>query len=528
MNANLFLLLAEQTAAQPQRVALVDRSGLRPRDLTFAHLAQAAAQGATLLRRAGLEPGDRILIFQPMSAALYTALGAIFHAGMTAVFIDPGMTRRQLDRAAASLAPRGFLAGPRGHLLRLLSPAIRRIPIRFSTGWSIPGAQRWARLDEHAPAPEIAAVDADTPALITATSGSTGPVKFAARSHGFLRRQHAAIHVALAMDPAAVVATTLPIFVLSFMASGVTTLLPRVDLRRPGAVRVAPLLHELEAARVTCLAASPAFLDAVARHCRAHGRVLPRITQIYSGGAPVFPALMDRLHDVAPYAAITAVYGATEAEPVATLADRDIHPADRVAMGSGAGLLAGTPVATLAVRVVADRWGAPRGPYSRAEWDAQQLPPGKPGEIVLCGPHVLTEGGPGDDAALTKIAVDGQCWHRTGDAGYLDAQGRLWLLGRCMARLEARPGDAPYARYPFAVEIAVHELPEVKRAALVARGGKRILALELYAPQPASWLDALHTRLAWAQLDEIRVLSHLPVDKRHNAKIDYPALRKLL
>ena len=528
MNANLLMLLQEQAAAQPQHVALVDRTGLRGRDLTYAHLTRAAAQGATLLRRAGLQPGDRVLIFQPMSAALYTALGAIFQAGLTAVFIDPGMTRRQLDRAAAGLAPRGFIAGPRGHLLRAISPTIRRIPIRLSTGLSLPGAQSWARLSGQVPTTDIAEVDAATPALITATSGSTGPIKFAIRSHGFLRRQHEAIHSALGMDPAAVVATTLPIFVLSFMASGVTTLLPRVDLRRPGAVRVAPLLRELDAARVTCLAASPAFLDAIARHCQAHTRTLPRITQIYSGGAPVFPVLTDRLRQIAPHAAVSAVYGATEAEPIAILAHQDITPADRVAMDGGAGLLAGTPVPTLAVRVITDRWGSPRGPYAHAEWDAQQLPPGQPGEIVVCGPHVLTDSGPDDDARLTKITVNGQRWHRTGDAGYLDEQGRLWLLGRCMARLEARPGDAAYARYPFAVETAAHVLPEVKQAALVARGGKRLLALELFSAQPAAWLDTLHHQLAWAKIDEIRVLPQLPVDKRHNAKIDYPALRKLL
>lgn len=528
MSTNLLALLQAQAAARPDHTALIDRTGPRPRDLSFAHLLDAAGRGAHLLRRAGLQPGDRVLIFQPMSAALYTALGAIFQAGLTAVFIDPGMTRSQLERAAAGLAPRGFIATPRAHLLRLLSPTIRRIPVRFVTGLAMPGATRWARHRGLTPDAEIAMTDPDMPALITATSGSTGPIKFATRSHGFLRRQHHAIHTALAMPADAVVATTLPIFVLSFMASGVTTLLPKVDLRRPGAVKVAPLLREMDATRVSCLAASPAFLDAIARHCLTHRRSLDRLTHIYSGGAPVFPALTDRLRQIAPQATVTAVYGATEAEPIATLSDPTISAADRDAMHAGAGLLAGTPVPALDVRVVTDRWGSSRGPYSQAQWDAQELEPGRPGEIVVEGPHVLTAGGVGEDATLTKIEVEGRRLHRTGDAGYFDEQGRLWLLGRCMARLPARPGDAAYGRYPFAVETAVHALEEVRHAAVVTRGGRRILALELYAPQPAEWLAALQARLAWAQLDEIRVLDHLPVDKRHNAKIDYPALLKLL
>ena len=40
----------------------------------------------------------------------------------------------------------------------------------------------------------------------------------------------------------------------------------------------------------------------------------------------------------------------------------------------------------------------------------------------------------------TKITVGEHVWHRTGDAGYLDAQGRLWLLGRCSAKANDNDG----------------------------------------------------------------------------------------
>jgi hypothetical protein len=54
-----------------------------------------------------------------------------------------------------------------------------------------------------------------------------------------------------------------------------------------------------------------------------------------------------------------------------------------------------------------------------------------------------------------------------------------------------------------------------------------VLAIELYAPQDEQWLDRLAETLSWAALDEIRILPRMPVDKRHNAKIDYPSLRRL-
>lgn len=528
MSANLADLLHAQAAARPHYPALLDP---RQPPITFAALHRAVQQGAARLHAAGLRPGDRVLVYQPISAALYGALGALFHAGLTVVFIDPGMARAQVERAAHVLAPRGFLATPRAHLLRLIAPAIWRIPIRFTTGaWPLPGAQRW-QTDTQATgddvAPPVACGD-ETPALITVTSGSTGAPKFATRTHGFLRRQHEAIEAALAMPADTVVATTLPIFILSFLASGITTLLPQVDLRRPGRVQVAPLLAEMQQMGVNALAASPALLDQVARYCRAHHLTLPQIRHVYSGGAPVFVDLMDAVTTTMPHATFRAVYGATEAEPVATLDHTTIGAADRQRMAHGGGLLVGEKVTSLDVRVIPDQWGKPHGPYSPQAWADLSLVDSA-GEIVVAGPHVLTTVGPGEEATLSKIEVAEQIWHRTGDAGYWDAAGRLWLLGRCVARLDSpQPDGTRKSPYPFAVESAAHTFAAVKHAALVAHNGRRILALELYTPQDDEWLTALHTTLVWAELDEIRILAAMPVDKRHNAKINYPALRQLL
>jgi acyl-CoA synthetase (AMP-forming)/AMP-acid ligase II len=528
MPANLAALFLTQAGARPNAPALL-APGSPP--ITFAALQRAIEQGAALLHQAGLQPGARVLVYQPISAELYVALGALFYAGLTVVFIDPGMRGDQLKRAATTLAPRGLLAAPRGHLLRLLSPAIRHIPIRFTTGvWPLPGARRWgdyARLAAIAAPPMVECSD-ETPGLITVTSGSTGTPKFATRTHGFLRRQHQAIHESLAMAADAVVVTTLPIFILSFLASGVTTLLPDVDLRRPGEIAVEPLLAQMQQAGVNTIAASPASLDRIVRYCDRRQLKLPQIRQVYSGGAPVFVDLMDQVSAAMPNAAFHAVYGATEAEPIATLDHSSVSADDRQRMASGAGLLVGQAVPSLDVRVIPDRWGEAHGPYSPQEWAELSLASAA-GEIVVTGPHVLTTVGPGEDATLTKIAVGDRLWHRTGDAGYWDEEGRLWLLGRCAARIDRTHTTGSQQHfYPFVVESAAHTFPEVKHAALVAQGGAIILALELYAPQDDEWLTTLKETLAWARLDAFRILSRLPLDKRHNAKIDYPALRRLL
>jgi acyl-CoA synthetase (AMP-forming)/AMP-acid ligase II len=130
--------------------------------------------------------------------------------------------------------------------------------------------------------------------------------------------------------------------------------------------------------------------------------------------------------------------------------------------------------------------------------------------------------GRGDEE--TKFRVDGVVWHRTGDAGYLDERGRLWLLGRCVARIHDDRGDL----WPFAAETAVYQDTRVRRAALVAHRGKRILAVELHEGQRQIDVTAMQAALKWALVDEVRVCRTVPVDRRHNAKIDYPALYQLL
>jgi acyl-CoA synthetase (AMP-forming)/AMP-acid ligase II len=143
---------------------------------------------------------------------------------------------------------------------------------------------------------------------------------------------------------------------------------------------------------------------------------------------------------------------------------------------------------------------------------------------VVSGDHVLPGYLHGQGDEETKFKVNGIIWHRTGDAGYLDGQGRVWLLGRCAARLEDNHGIL----YPFAAECVIYQNPDVRRAALVSHEGRRIMAVEFHGPAASPELAWFKEATAWASVDEVWVCRHIPVDKRHNAKIDYRALRQLL
>ncbi len=520
---NLVSLLVEQAQRRPEAAALIEGTGSARHVATFAELEWRSAHAAARLRASGVRAGEAVLIFQPMSVDLYVALVAVFRLGAVAMFLDPSAGRRHLDRCCALSRPAALLASPRALWLRVLSPALRRIPHHFRlSGWA-PFA---APLEQGAEPGDgaIADLDSTAPALLTFTSGSTGEPKAAMRSHGFLVAQHGALAASLALTPGETDLATLPIFVLANLASGVASVIPAADLRRPGAIEAGPVIEQLRDEGATRSAASPAFyerlLDAVgdARHA------LAPLTSIYTGGAPVFPRLLARLAvAVGESGRAVAVYGSTEAEPIAHVAHDEISPTDFNAMRAGHGLLVGHPVPEIELRILPDRWGRPLGPWTRDAFARECLPAGVVGEIVVSGKHVLPGylGGRGD--AETKFSVDGQRWHRTGDAGRLDAQGRLWLLGRCAARIE----DARGVLYPFAVECAAQEIDGVRRAALLAVASERWLAVE---PVPGGHFDAgrLSEVARVAAIDRIETVDIIPVDARHNAKVDYPALRRLL
>lgn len=504
--------------------AIIDTYWGRSRSTSFAELDRAAARAASLLWEQGLRPGDAVLVFHPMSAELYVALLAIFRLGLIAMFLDPSAGKEHIERCCALHSPRALIASPRAHLLRIWSSAVRRIPIRFVVGLPVPGAVRWSRLERMPVREQLIPCSPETPALLTFTSGSTGQPKAAVRSHGFLLAQHRVFERSLDLTAGDVDLTTMPIILLANLASGVTSLIPNADLRYPGAIDPGPVVAQIEAHQPVSSAASPAFFECLTRYCSERRCTLPTFRKLFSGGAPVFPRLLDQVQALAPQADVVAVYGSTEAEPIAHISRRQLQADDMQAMLEGRGLLVGVPETALRLRILRDQWGTPIGPRTAAEFAADCMPALQPGEIVVSGDHVLGGYLHGHGDEETKFKVDGVTWHRTGDAGYVDERGRLWLLGRCVARIQDRHG----VLYPFAAETAVYQDLAIRRAAMVAHAGRRVLAVEFHDGRSDGDLARIRDTLAWTRLDDIRVCKQIPVDRRHNAKIDYPSLYAML
>ncbi|MCW8962576.1 MAG: AMP-binding protein [Gammaproteobacteria bacterium] len=516
---NLSHILAKQASDLHDTPALIEKG----QTLTFSELEDRVARASAFLTQQGLKMGDPVLVFQPISIELYVILLAIFRLGLVAVFIDTQSGLKHIENCCRRYPPKAFIATTKAHVLRLVSRSLRAIPLKIVVGFPAPAAIRWSSYCSCEPLARVASMQKDSPALVTFTSGSTGMPKAAVRTHGFLLAQHKVLADSLRLRAGQVDVITLPIFVLANLASGVTSLIPNADLRKPGFIDARQVIQQIEQYHANRCAASPAFFERLLDHCEAVGKQMDSFEEVYTGGAPVFPRLLDRLAKFSPNAEVVAVYGSTEAEPIAHIARHELTPEDQQAMLNGKGLPAGLPVSEIQLRIIPDQWDEPIGPFSAEQFDSLQQNAHKTGEIVVRGEHVLQGYLEGVGDRENKFEVDGNRWHRTGDAGYLDDQGRLWLMGRCGAKVE----DNSAVIYPFAVEVAAMQYAAIRRAAFIKIKNRKLLAVERNKGHEIQQ-SVLMQALEWAEIDKVIFVTSMPVDKRHNAKIDYAELHRQL
>ncbi|WP_050528598.1 AMP-binding protein [Pseudorhodobacter aquimaris] len=471
---NLLSDFAAAVARHPDRVAIVDGKG---RETRFAQLMTRTEALARAWHMRGIRKGDRVLLAMRWDADLYAALAALWSLGATVVLPEPAMGLAGLRHAAKLEGVSAFCSSGAFGVLKFALPELW--PLRHLR----PTASR-------GPRPDLPAPQAEDIALISFTSGTSGLPKAIPRSHGFLDAQHHAIAPMLHSDTPERDLVCFPVFVLINIASGRTSVLPDWKMSRLSRVKPAALAGWMARQSVTRALMPPSLCEKLAEV------TLPTtLHSLFTGGGPVFPDLMRRLTAGNKELRLVCVYGSTEAEPIAHLDAIDISAEDQRWMTEGKGLLVGHPVAGLALRVVED-------------------------EIQVAGAHVNSGYlDPAHDVE-NKVHEGGVIWHRTGDAGHVDAQGRLWLLGRSGTEVDLPQGP----RFPFPIEVAARGWKGVTGCALIETGAGACLVVEGDARCLADW-QAQAARLGIAK---VKQLANIPMDKRHASKIDRAALARLV
>jgi acyl-CoA synthetase (AMP-forming)/AMP-acid ligase II len=359
-------------------------------------------------------------------------------------------------------------------------------------------------------------------AAILFTSGSTGVPKGAIYTHGMFSSQVRMIRAMYDIQPGEIDLPTFPLFALFAPAFGWTSIIPDMDSTKPAQVDPRKIVEAIENWGVTTMFGSPALLDRVGQHLEQHQIKLPSLRRVLTAGAPVRPDILERFgQSLSPGVQIHTPYGATESLPIATIGSAEILGETRHATAQGKGNCVGQPVPQMEVRIIKIT------DEPLPQWSSDLLlPDGEIGEIVVKGPVVSRSyfNRPAS-TALHKIQAGEGFYHRIGDVGYFDPQGRLWFCGRKSHRVITAQGTL----FTICCEGIFNVHPLVKRTALVGVGpagqARPVLCVELQdpsanRPQVLKELEALAQKYPHTQ--QIKTfLFHpsFPVDIRHNAKI---------
>ena len=530
-SANIVQHLDRAAEARPQAAALkVPRGRTRAGDidyltLSFVELRAEVAAWRARLEAAGTAPGDRTLVMVPPGLPLIAAVFALFHLGAVPVVIDPGMGRAAFLACVARSQPRRLVGIPFALLLsHLFRGSFRSVRSRVLAGGSLT-----ARLTRAGAAPVTSRTAwqarPEDLAAILFTSGSTGTPKGVCYEHGMFAAQVDLIRQAYGITPGEIDLPLLPIFALFNPALGMTTVVPELDPRRPAAFAPERIVQAIQQEQVTNSFGSPTLWRRIARHCDEQKVTLPSLRRVLCAGAAVPADLWAAAPRFLPHGRLQSPYGATEALPLTSIAQDEVAA---LATPPAGGACVGRPLPRIEVRVIA----AAEGPLAPDAVE-RPLPPGEIGEIIAAGPVVTKAYDAAPDAtARAKIVVGDRTWHRLGDCGYLDAEGRLWFCGRQVERVETPAGTL----FPEPCEQVFRRHPAVARCALVGIGERphqrpALVVEATLGPAAAEALAAELRGLAAAHpvTREIRTfLFHprFPVDVRHNAKIHRLALAR--
>jgi long-chain acyl-CoA synthetase len=454
--------------------ATVARFGGRPavdflgKSFSWARIGQLADAAAAGLQRLGVGKGVNVGLCLPNCPYFVVMYYAILKAGGTVVNFNPLYTEREIEaqaRAAevtvmvtidlalvqdkiSALAARGVFRHVVSCSFAAALPVVKGLAFRWLKRGELAKAPAgatfisFAALTGGAKKPAAVAIDpARDVAALQFTGGTTGVPKAAMLSH-----ENISVNVAqlLAMGlPLEAgqerILCILPLFhvyaMTAVMNLGVVLgaellLLPRLDMKT--------LLSTIFRRRPTVMPGVPTLFTAITRAAeQRRDHDMSFIKYCTSGGAPIAAETATRFEQMS-HCRILEGYGLSETSPVATAT-----PPDRVKRGSVGTALPGTVIEI-------------RDPENPGTVLAQ----GERGEICLGGPQVFL--GYYKQPAETEAAfVDGM--FRTGDIGYLDAEGYLFIVDRIKDLILC----GGYNVYPRSIEEAAYQHPAVLEAVAI-------------------------------------------------------------
>ncbi|HEX7443019.1 MAG TPA: alpha/beta fold hydrolase [Acidimicrobiales bacterium] len=468
--------------------------------LSWADLDRRSSAGARSLQDAGLETGHRVSLLVPPSVDLLVAAGAIWKAGGIPVVADASAGIRQLRRLVRAAAPK-FVVGTRTTLAA--ATVLRFAPgaTRLSVGHPTPGTVDLEPAGPEARSPTPVPVAAGDVAAIVHTSGATGPAKAVRYTHGALSAQRDVVGPLFGMRPGDAFTTSFGPFMLLAPSLQMTCVRPDFPVDRPSALGFDELQAATTRAEVTMAWLSPASARRIV--ATARGRTVP-IDLVMLAGAPIPPDLVAGVRFVTG-GDVRTPYGMTECLPATDGTEPE-------ATGPGGGNSTGRPVPGCSVVV------------TPLDDPTTLLPHGVWGELLVHAPWMFDgyDGAWSADADTWSVH-DGKRFHRTGDVGYVH-DGLVFHLGRRRHVLDT--ADGPLASVAVEEPIRIATGRPVAAVGIGPTGGQ-VVCIVVDRPGRLAVADhALRDAVRAATPHRIAsvLVGPLPVDRRHESKVDRSAL----
>jgi long-chain acyl-CoA synthetase len=450
--------------------ATVERTGDRPlihyfdAEVSATDLDRLSDGLAIGLRDMGVEPGDRVAIYLQNVPQFVIALIAGWKLGAIPVSINPMLKQKELalilnDSGATALVS---LEGLYGTVARQVVPdtAVRIVvttsELDFIEG-DPPGPLADVERERHdgmndllelareheGESPDPVDPQPDDTAFLTYTSGTTGPPKGAMNTHRNVVFNSQAYRDWIGLDDSDVVLGVAPLFHITGLIGhiGVALLTP-IPLLLGYRFDPAATLDQIERHGATFIVGAITVFTALMNEPSAGDRDLSSLAKVYSGGAPIAPAIVERFEQLTD-AYIHNIYGLTET----TSPSHGVPFGRRAPVDESSGALSvGVPIFDTDVRIVDE--------------NDKELPPGEIGEIVTRGPQVVP--GYWEKPEETENAIPGGALH-TGDVGFMDEQGWFFLVDRSKDQINV----SGYKVWPREVEDTLAEHDAVREVAVI-------------------------------------------------------------
>ncbi len=459
--------------------------------LTFSELHGRVALVAAALSRDGFVAGDRLALLLPNEAEYLELVYACAWLGVITVPLNTRFSAAEIDRVLADASPHGL--------------------IRHSSLPAPTAKLRWQRvldkepLDLRSESPPEAIYDPEAVLALIYTSGTTGYPKGVMLTHAATLANLDHLNYWMPHQEGGVYLHVAPVFHIAdfpfmFAAPAVGACQVTIPKFTPEA-----FCETVQRERVSYTVLVPTMINLLTQFPDLARYDLESLKLLGYGGSPIAPEVIHRTRSVFPNLKLIQVYGLSETGFLTALQDVE-HTPKRL-------LSCGRPCPGVDVRVV-DESGA-------------QVAIGQPGEVVARGANVM-RGYWNNRDETQRVFRNGL--FRTGDLGYQDAEGYLYILDR-LKDMIVTGGENVYSGE---VEAVLYEHPAIHEAAVFGipdpKWGELVMACVVLKPGAALSVDELiaHCRrsLAGYKIPRRVEFSDLELPKTGSGKILKRALRE--